>query len=227
MAPADRLLHVPLFRHLPAPALEELSQNLRLRHFGPGDTVFYEGDPGTSLCVIQSGRIKLSLISATGREVIIDLLGPGDVFGELALLDGEPRSADAVATEGADLLLLQRQDFLQFLEEHPKLSIALLAELSRRLRRDTQLIQDAAFLDVPARLARVILRLAEPQGDAASPNQVRATPRLTQTNLAGLVGTTRETLNKFLGMYQDDGLIRLERGRIFVLDEHALKARLF
>jgi CRP-like cAMP-binding protein len=223
MAPADRLLYVPLFRHLPATALEELSQNLRLRHFGPGDTVFYEGDPGTSLCVIQSGRIKLSLISTSGREVIIDLLGPGDVFGELALLDGEPRSADAVATESTDLLLLQRQDFLQFLEEHPKLSIALLAELSRRLRRDTQLIQDAAFLDVPARLARVILRLAEPQGDSA----VRATPRLNQTNLAGLVGTTRETLNKFLGMYQDEGWIRLERGRIFVLNEDALKSRLF
>lgn len=223
MPPADRLLHVPLFRHLPAPALDELSQNLRLRHFGPGDTVFYEGDPGTSLCVIQSGRIKLSLISTSGREVIIDLLGPGDVFGELALLDGEPRSADAVATEGTDLLLLQQQDFLQFLEEHPRLTIALLAELSRRLRRDTQLIQDAAFLDVPARLARVILRLAEPQGDA----HVRATPRLTQTNLAGLVGTTRETLNKFLGMYQDDGWIRLERGRIFVLNEDALKSRLF
>jgi CRP-like cAMP-binding protein len=223
MAPADRLLHVPLFRHLPAPALEELSQNLRLRHFGPGDTVFFEGDPGTSLCVIQGGRIKLSLISTSGREVIIDLLGPGDVFGELALLDGEPRSADAVATESTDLLLLQRQDFLQFLEEHPKLSIALLAELSRRLRRDTQLIQDAAFLDVPARLARVILRLAEPQGDPS----VRATPRLNQTNLAGLVGTTRETLNKFLGMYQDDGWIRLERGRIFVLNEDALKSRLF
>jgi CRP-like cAMP-binding protein len=193
-----------------------------LRHFGAGDTVFYEGDPGTSLCVIQSGRIKLSLISTSGREVIIDLLAPGDFFGELALLDGEPRSADAVATESTDLLLLQRQDFLQFLEEHPKLCIALLAELSRRLRRDTQLIQDAAFLDVPARIARVILRLAEPQGDAA----VRATPRLNQTNLAGLVGTTRETLNKFLGMYQDDGWIRLDRGRIFVLNEDALKSRL-
>jgi CRP-like cAMP-binding protein len=211
-----------LFRNLPSPALDELSQNLRLRHFGAGDAVFYEGDPGTSLCVIQSGRVKLSLISTSGREVIIDLLGPGDVFGELALLDGEPRSADAVATEVTDLLLLQRQDFLQFLEEHPKLTIALLADLSRRLRRDTQLIQDAAFLDVPARLARVILRLAEPQVDPT----VRATPRLTQTNLAGLVGTTRETLNKFLGMYQDEGWIRLERGRIIVLNEAALKARI-
>jgi CRP-like cAMP-binding protein len=221
MAPADRLLYVPLFRQLPAPALEELGQNLRLRHFGAGDTVFFQGDPGTSLCIIQSGRIKLSLISASGREVIIDLLGPGDVFGELALLDGEPRSADCVATEVTELLLLQRDDFLQFLEGNPKLTIALLAELSRRLRRDTQLIQDAAFLDVPARLARVILRLAEPQGDA-----VRATPRLTQTNLAGLVGTTRETLNKFLGMYQDEGLIRLERGRIVVLNDAALKSRI-
>src|SRR5580765_1437557 len=146
------LAQVPLFAQLPPDELAELGTRVRRRRYTRGDTIFYEGDPGAFLCIVHAGRIKLSLTSPEGREIIIDLLGPGNVFGELALLDGEPRSADAVATEGTDLLLLQRQDFLQFLEEHPRLSIALLAELSRRLRRDTQLIQDAAFLDVPARL---------------------------------------------------------------------------
>lgn len=222
MVESSLLSQVPLFRQLPPDTLAQLGRHLRQRHYGKGDTVFYEGDPGTSLCVVQNGRIKLGLTSTEGREIVIDLLGTGDVFGELALLDGEPRSATAVATEASDLLLLERDEFVQFLLERPTVAVALLGILSRRLRRDAQLLQDAAFLDVPARLARTILRLAE----APSAGGPAVTPRLNQTDLAGLAGTTRETLNKWLGFFQEQGFIRWEKGRISVLEPLRLRQRI-
>src|SRR5215207_3648382 len=135
------LAQVPLFAPLPPDALDELSARLRRRPYNRGEAVFREGDPGTSLYIVQSGHVKLSLTSAEGREIIIDLLGPGDVFGELALLDGEPRSADAVATESSELLHLERDEFKRFVLQRPSLALELLAILSRRVRRDTQLLQ--------------------------------------------------------------------------------------
>ena len=221
-AHAAMLSNVPLFAHLPAEALHEFAQHLRQRRYERGDTVFYQGDPGQNLCIVQTGRIKLSLMSAEGREIIIDLVGSGGVFGELALLDGEPRSADCVAIEPSELLVLDRPEFVDCLLKRPQLAIDLLAILSRRVRRDTMLLLDAAFLDVPARLARTILRLA----DAPTREGTTATPRLNQTDLAGLSGTTRETLNKFLGIFQDEGLVRLEKGRIVVLDKPGLQSRI-
>ena len=158
--------------------------------------------------------------------MIFDLLGPGDEFGELALLDGEPRSADAVAVEASMLLLLDRDEFVRYLEVHPRLALQLLAILSQRLRRDAELIQDAVFLDVPARLARTLLRLAADDGSPGA-DSVRRTPRLIQSDLAGMVGTTRETLNKWLAMYEAQGVIRLEKGGIAVLQPDALRRRIY
>jgi CRP-like cAMP-binding protein len=216
------LAGVPLFARLPREALEDLSARLRRRRYRRGDAVFYQGDPGTSLCIVQVGRIKLGLTSPEGREIILDLFGPGEVFGELALFDGEPRSADAAAVEASELLLLDRDEFLGYLVRRPELAIQMLSTLAWRLRRDAQLLQDAAFLDVPARLARTILRLA------ASPDQRQpaVTPRLTQTDLAGMVGTTRETLNKWLAFYQDQGLIHWDKGRVTVLRAEQLQQRI-
>ena len=222
MAERAILSRVPLFAHLPADALEDLAQRLRTRRYDKGAPVFYQGDPGMSLCIVKDGRVKLSLTSAEGREIIIDLVAPGEFFGELALLDGEPRSADAVATEPSELLLLDRDDFVRFLLDRPAAAVEMLAVLSRRLRRDTQLLQDAAFLDVPARLARTILRLAQPSDDGGA----QVTPRLNQSDLAALVGTTRETLNKWLGFYQSQGLIRWDRGRITVIEPNRLRQRI-
>ena len=213
---------VPLFAPLSATDLEHLAERLRRRKYGRGATIFATGDPGTSLCLIAAGRVKLALTSVEGREAILDLLGPGDVFGELALLDGDPRSADAVAVDPTELLLLARDDFLRFLDERPKVAVAMLSVLSRRLRRDAELLQDAAFLDVPARLARAILRLAE-----AEPDGVTRTPKLVQSDLAGMAGTTRETLNKWLGLYEDQGLIRREEGRLAVLRPDELRRRIY
>jgi CRP-like cAMP-binding protein len=216
------LSNVSLFAALDEAHLRQVAEHLRPRRYRRGETVFVTGDPGASLCVVNAGRIKLALTSAEGREVILDVLGPGEVFGELALLDGEPRSADAVAVEQTELLLLQRDEFLRFLRAEPEVAINLLGVLSRRIRRDTLLVQDAAFLDVPARLARTILRLAERGEDG----HLR-TPQLTQSDLAAAAGTTRETLNKFLGIFADQGLIQWRNSRVEVLDAERLQRRIY
>jgi CRP/FNR family transcriptional regulator, cyclic AMP receptor protein len=214
------LRSVPLFASLAVQDLEQLVGDLRRRRYARGQIVVAAGDPGDNLYLIESGRVKLAFTSPEGREVILDVMGPTDFFGELALLDGEPRSADAIAMEASVLCLLGRNEFLNFLEQRPHVAIMLLGVLSQRLRRDARLLQDAAFLDVPARLARTILRLAEPGADG-----VARTPRLTQTDLAGIAGTTRETLNKWLGFYEDEGLIRREGGIIAVVDAERLGRR--
>jgi CRP/FNR family transcriptional regulator, cyclic AMP receptor protein len=217
------LANVPLLQNLASRDVEQLARLLRRRKYARGQVIFLTGDPGINLCIIESGRVKLTLTSQDlGREVALDHLGPGDVFGELALLDGEPRSADAIAVDPTRLLLLSRDDFRAFLTSHPEVAVDLLADLSRRLRRDAQLIQDAAFLDVPARLARVVLRLAEPGADG-----VLCTPPMSQADLASLALTTRETLNKFLGILTDQGLLRWESGRVVVLDKEGLQRRIY
>jgi CRP-like cAMP-binding protein len=222
MIDSSVLNQVPLFAQVGPEELAELAGRLRLRRYRRGETVFMQGDPGTNLCIVRTGHVKLSLSSPEGREMIIDLLGPDDVFGELALLDGEPRSADAVATEPSQLLLLDRDEFIRFLLERPQVAVDLLSILSRRLRRDAQLLQDATFLDVPGRLARTILQLAKTPSMGGPP----VTPRLNQTDLAGMVGTTRETANKWLRFFEDQSLIRLENGLISVLDPVGLRKRI-
>jgi CRP/FNR family transcriptional regulator, cyclic AMP receptor protein len=225
-ANAQLLGEVPLFAGLPEEDLIALASRLRQRKYGRGEAVFLHGDPGTSLFIVESGRIKVGFTSSEGREVIFEIANPGDEFGELALLDGEPRSTDAVAIEPSVLLLLHREDFTYHLERRPRVALQLLAVLSRRLRRNAELMQDAVFLDVPARLARTILRLAA--DDTATQEGGRPlTPHLYQSDLAGIVGTTRETLNKWLGIYETQGMIRLVKGRIAVLDAEALRRRIY
>jgi CRP-like cAMP-binding protein len=219
----ELLARVPLFVGLPDQHLADLGACLRSRQYRPGERVFMQGDPGAALYIVASGQVKLAVSSAEGREMIIDLFGPADFFGELSLLDGEPRSADAWAMEPSVLLLLERDAFRGFMRERPAVMEHLLMVLSKRLRRDAAIIQDAAFLDVPARLARAILRLSEPA--AGAPANGSTTPRLSQTDLAGVVGTTRETLNKWLGIYEDQGLIRREKRRIAVLRPEGLRKR--
>ncbi len=216
------LAQIPLFAGLTADELAGLAVCLRGRPYRRGEVIFVQGDPGTSLYLIETGRVKIVLTSPEDKQVILAQLGPADFFGDLALLDGEPRSADAVAQEPSQLWLLQRNDFLRFLETRPAVATRLLAVLSRRLRRNARLLQDAAFLDIPGRLARVILDLAEAEGQPAGAGLVVAWP-LTQAELAAMVGATRESVNKWLRSYERRGLIRRERGLIVVLSPEGLR----
>jgi CRP-like cAMP-binding protein len=216
---ASVLRSVNIFVDVPTADLDTLAAGLRRRRYARGQVIFTQGDPGNSLCIIEEGRVRIVVGSDEGKELVLRVLGPGDVFGELAVLDGEPRSADAVAQEPCQLLLLQRSDFLEFIEARPKVATTLLAALSRKVRLTTRQAQDVAFLDVPARVARTVLEQAVADNGGAS------VCRLTQSELAGLVGATRESVNKWLGYYERQGLIRRQRGAVTILKPEALRRR--
>jgi len=217
---ASVLRSVNIFVDVPTADLDVLATGLRRRRYARGQVIFTQGDPGTSLCIIETGRVRIVVGSDEGKELVLRVLVPGDVFGELALLDGEPRSADAVAQEACQLLLLQRSDFVEFLEARPKVATTLLAALSRKLRLTTQQAQDIAFLDVPARLARTVLAQAIPENGTAP------VCRLTQSELAGMVGATRESVNKIIVSYKERGYISVDqRHHLTIHDSRALARR--
>src|SRR5437588_1793905 len=178
--------------------------------------------------VIASGRVKIALTSPDGKEIILRRLGPGGCHGELALLGDRPRSADAISTEPSVLLVLQRDAFRQFLADHASAATKLLATVSQYLRRNAELIQDATFLDVPARLARILLELAGTTGDNELPPSGAVIPdRMKQAELASLVGATRESINKWLGSFEKQGLIKYEKGQITLLRPSGLRQRIY
>ncbi len=226
MSDQELLAQVPLFARLAPVELESLTGLLRRRRYRAGEAVFREGDAGTALYIVEEGEVKIVLGSSGGKEVVIGLLGRGDFFGELALLDGEPRSADAVATVTSRLATLQREDFLRFIQDTPRAAANLLAALSRRLRRTDQLVHDAAFSDVRTRLIKVVLELGQTRGQPG-PRGVVVASRLTQGDLANMVGATRESVNRWLRYYADKGLLRHERGRLALLDPQRLRAELY
>lgn len=184
------------------------------------------GEMGRDLYIIESGSVKICMTTAEGKELTLAILGPGEFFGELALLDGEPRSSDAVIMEDSQLLLLERSEFKQFMNEHPSVAHGVIEVLSRRLRNNNELVQDAAFFDVAARLARVILRLAETVGHSDG-DATTISKRLTQSDLAGMIGTTRESVNKWLTFYQRQGLVERHGGLIRVLNPEGLRKRIY
>ena len=222
MSYAQLLAQVPMFEHVALEDREHLSGLLRERRYSKGEVIFHQGDVGTALFMIRKGEVAIRLSSSEGREVILALLGRGDAFGELALLDGEPRSTDAVAREETQLLSLHQEDFRRFLSERPQVAMGLLAVLSRMVRRVTQLVHDSAFLDARARLARVLLDLARTQGQPNPEGKVLI-PKLTQAELANLCGVTRESANKWLRFYNREGLLSYESGQITLLDPERLR----
>jgi CRP/FNR family cyclic AMP-dependent transcriptional regulator len=213
MSYAALLAKISFFENLQAEELEHLSTLLRSRRYAKGEVIFHQGDVGTALFILRKGQVAIRLSSEDGKEVILALLDRGDVFGELALLDDEPRSTDAVARDEVDLLSLQREDFRTFLEERPQVAMRLLSALSRLVRRVTRLVHDTTFLDARTRLVRVLLDLAENQGLPATEGVV-ITQKLTQTELANLCGLTRESTNKWLRFYVREGLLSYEGGQI-------------
>ena len=226
MADVSTLRGVPFLAVLPPAELEALAQRAHARHYRAGTTIFHREDPGSTLHVIRKGRVKLTLTSPEGREVTVGLLGPGDFFGELALLDGGPRSASVVALEAVETLTIDRGPFLDTLVSHPEVSGALLAVLGERLRNTDELIQDILFLDLPARLAKRLLALAEEHGRRVAEG-LRIDVRLNQSELAGIVGSTRESVNRCLNAFASRGLLALDRDAITILKPDELRRRIY
>jgi CRP/FNR family transcriptional regulator, cyclic AMP receptor protein len=226
-ADPELLARVGLFADLSSAELIGLAGLMRARAYARDEVIYLRGDPGTAFYVIASGRVKITLTSPEGKELILRRFGPGDFHGELALLDDEPRSADAVATEASVLLVLQRDAFRQFLADHPTVATKLLSTVSNYLRRNAELIQDATFLDVPARLARILLELAGGTDAALPPAGAVIPDRMKQSELASLVGATRESINKWLGSFERQGLIRYDKGQITLVKPAGLKQRIY
>jgi CRP-like cAMP-binding protein len=221
------LARVGLFADLSSAELIGLAGLMRPRPYARDEVIYLRGDPGTAFYVLANGRVKITLTSPDGKELILRRLGPGDFHGELALLDDQPRSADAISTEPSVLLVLQRDAFKQFLAEHPMVATKLLATVSQYLRRNAELIQDATFLDVPARLARILLELAGGTDATLPPTGAVIPDRMKQAEIASLVGATRESVNKWLGSFEKQGLISYEKGQITLLRPLALRQRIY
>lgn len=225
MAARTLLAQMPLFAGLPGDQLDALAAFLRSRPYRKGAVIFSEGDPGTPLYLIEEGEIKLTILSPGGKEIILALLGPGGFFGELAVLDGGTRAATAAAKTACRLLVLERSDLLKFIERHPRAAVGMLAAISRRLRRTTEQVHDAAFLDGPTRLAKVLLQFTHEQAKPG-PDGVLSAPRLTQEELAEAVGGTRESINRWLRIFVDEGSVRRRRGLVTVVNPQVLRKRL-
>lgn len=211
-----------LLRHAPVPELDRLADLATTRRFAAGDTVFVKGDPGTSMMAVLEGRIRISSISEEGREVMLAVFGPGDVFGEIAMIDGGERTADAVALEPTLLLVLTRREFMPFLERNPKVCIKLLEMLCKRFRQTDEQIEDFNFLHLRSRLAKRLVFLAEQYG-AKAHDGTQITIPLPQHLLASMMGTSREAVNKQLRGFEEAKLIDVRRGNVTVLDRHGLE----
>lgn len=216
---AEFLATVPLFRDLDAGETVRFAQLVRERAYARGSVIFLEDDPGDAFFVVRRGRVKVVLIAPDGREVILGLLGVGEHFGELALIDDQPRSAHVVAMEDAELLVLKREDFRRRVEENPAVAWALLQELSRRLRRADEKIGALVLLDVPGRIAHLLLDAAAEVGA-----MVIEKP-LTHQTIAHLIGASRETVSRTIREFVDRGWISTERRRIQLIDRVALERR--
>ncbi len=226
MAMNVALQQVPWFAGLSAETITQLAQGARKRTFRRGEIVFHKGDPGQSLFLIVHGQVRIVLPSPAGEEVILGVLDAGDCFGEMALIDGQPRSATVVAIEPTETLMVRREDFMQIVMAQPRIAIDLLQLLARRLRDTDELVEDAVFLDVPGRLAKKLLELADAYGEPG-PDGTVIQMRLSQTALAAMVGATRESVNKHLRWYRSRGILSVDHQRITIQRPEELRRRAY
>jgi CRP-like cAMP-binding protein len=211
-----------LFRDLKAEERAAIVSRARTTTLKAGETVFSMGSPGDNMMAVLSGTVRISVPAPDGRELMLAILQPGEVFGELAVLDGKDRSADAVADSPCTLALLNRRDVLSFLEQNPAVWPKLVTVLCERLRGADQLVADVALLQLPVRLAKTILRIT--RNEPKSKNGAKTSRiRFSQRELANMVGGTRESVNKCLAAWQRQGIVRISEGKIMILNRTALE----
>jgi CRP-like cAMP-binding protein len=206
---------------LPERALDDLVKFTTVARFEPHRVIFDKGDAGDCLYAILSGRVRIYSTSLEGTEIMLNVLEQGELFGEIALLDGSTRTASAAAMEQTDLLGIHRVHFLPYIKANPDMTLAMLILLCERLRWTTSVIEDAAFLAFPARLAKRLLVLAE---HYRRPQEEEVTITLSQHDLGNMVGAGRETINKQLALWRAAGILDTARGAIIIHNCEALRA---
>src|SRR5277367_3006700 len=210
-----------LFGKLPPDDLDALLLHARVEHYPAGREIFAKGSPGRSMMAILKGSVRISAPSPAGPDIVLAMLRAGEVFGEIALLDGEDRTADATAISDCDLLVLDHRDFVPFLERRADLCILLLRLLCQRLRQTDRVVEEAMFGRLDGRIAKALIRLADGAPAAGSGGVAL---RITQQELAGMVGATRESVNKQLHVWQTAGVLRLGKRLIVIPDIDAIEA---
>lgn len=221
----DYFSHVPLFESLSPEELKKLFSSIKKKSLKRGEVLFKKGSKGESLFVIKEGNIKISSSSKLGDEVVLAVFSEGDYFGEMALLDGMTRSADATAMQPTTLYVLQQNDFLSFLSENPGSVKAILKSLSLRLRKTDVLLEDTCFLNISSRLAKKLVDLADVYGKIENESIEISIP-LSQRELAGMVGATRESINKELRVLKEKGIITISGNKIYINDLERLRKRI-
>ncbi|HSK93648.1 MAG TPA: Crp/Fnr family transcriptional regulator [Candidatus Angelobacter sp.] len=218
----DSLRGCALFAHVDDDGLGAIAAQMRRRRFRRGEVIFHQGDLGDSLHVLASGSVKIVLPSPEGEEAIIASLQPGEFFGELALLDDAPRSTTASAVEASETLSLSREHFLRLLSDDPTIVRALLKALAGELRRLTGHVEELHFLDLSGRLTARLVRLAR-EADPAASGRAELNWPFTQSDLAAMIGGTRQSVNRLLSGMVDEGLIHIDRETLIITDVERLE----
>lgn len=202
-----------LLRHLPEKELDKLGKLAKVKSYDSGQTIFMKGDKARGMMVVLSGGVRIGASSPEGKEVVLNTIHPGEVFGEIALIDGVERTADAVTMEPTELLILDRKDFLPYLENHPDISIRLLQLMCKRIRTTSEQLEDFSFLDLRRRIAKRLLYLADTDY-AETDEDGKIVIKITQQDLSAMMGTTREAVNKQLRILIDENVVAQQRGSI-------------
>ncbi len=217
----DLLAATPMFQGVPADQLDALARQAKAVRLAPREVLFAKGDPGERLYLVTSGRVRVGVVSAEGREVTYALIGPGQIFGEIAVLDGGPRTADATAAEPTELLAFERRDVLAFIRAHGDYGLRLIGILCSRMRHADELLEDIFFLSLPGRLAKQLLTLGDTIGERPTKGD-GVTIRMSQQAVADHMGISRESVNKVLSKWEQCGIVSLWRGQITIHDREGL-----
>jgi len=215
---------IPLFVGFGPSDFDSLEKCLVRRRYPGGQVLFHMGDEGGSLHIIERGRVKVTIPSSSGEELILAILGPGDLLGELSLFDGKPRSATVHALEETETLCLHREDLLALMRKRFSVVEKILVVLAQRIRDTDMLLAESHFLDITSRLAKKILDLGDAFG-VREGRKVRIGVKITQKDLASMIGATRESINKQLKALRDQGLVRISGGTIEILNRERLVQR--
>ena len=210
----------PMFSDLEPEALDQLCRYAKYSTLKRGATIVSKGDPGNSLVVVISGTVKISISSVDGRSAILNLIGPGEIFGEVALLDGLARTADATANTNCEIFVIDRREFIPFVRSQPALAMKIIELLCMRLRWTSDQVEEVILQNLPGRLASALLRLTEKHKLAPGGRTIA----ITQQEISEMVGMTRESINKQLRVWAARNWVRLEHGAIVVLNAEPLQA---
>jgi CRP-like cAMP-binding protein len=218
--PVDRLAILrddPLFGQLGADTLARLASYAHTKAVSAGGAIFARGDAGTSLFAVLRGTVRISNQSADGKDAVLNMISAGGIFGEIALLDGQPRTADAFAASDCELMQIDRRDFVPLVRENPEIALKLIEILCGRIRHTSEQVEDMTFLDLPGRLAKTLLWLSSQPGSATTRKV-----SITQREIGQIIGMSRESTNKQLREWEDKKWVKLERGGVVVLDPRPL-----